>query len=942
MNSAEIYYDNTASQWSDVQLFVGKNDWNSINPMKKISNTNNLYCLYNFSWGGYSAFYFTTGTASWNPLANNENVDSRSDWATCRSAKQTTSLGSTVNLYISTAATKGASVTRKTLTDYKSLNYKQTVQQQLTTDGSTYSASTEAIATIKVASYRLASATATSATAQNGTIASGSSSANCEAARTATVTYSVSGINSSYSFVGWYDGDTQKSTSATYTYQATEAKTITARFAVATEEEHEVAVSYMCGTTKVADGATAYVGVETEKSFTAPTNITGYKFTNWTIGAGIDLKAGTASDATITVVTKSASSDYTLVANYEEVMETVYFINTNKWARVNIHKWNGKAAASSWPGEKLTASGEKIGEYDVYAYTAKQGDYANVIFNSKTSSTDGGNAQTGDLTWTAGKYYIYNYGDKTGWYTKAEAEELLVVPVVIHDIVVKAVAPEVWNSGTISIHYWGDGISATEKPVATEKEGNWNKYTIKNVPEGTSVNVIFVNGADWTNNANQTANITGITEDKCFQISAKNKDSEGKCTATVVECGATIEPEGSNSLTFNVTVPAGTEACYICGEWDWSSFKEMTKVDATHYTLKVAGAEKTHKYKYACQASWDYVEKKADGNELDGDRTWTANDVVAKWGKPDTYTIAGTPATVFGKEWDATYTANDMKLQEDGTFVWSVTGLELTKTTNVAFKIVKNQNWETAWPAENKTIPVTEDGTYNLTIYFNAAEKDDATKNNGIYISLEKQAVVTPEVYTRTVTPGYYGTICIPYASSSYSGAEFYEVSWLQKNGETPVNLYLNQLAAGTQLEAGKPYIFKATANELSIEITGAPVDAPIPADENNGLTGSFDAIPAGSVLTGNYVVAQNKFWTATATAYADENRAYIDKEKVPDTEQKQIPGRRRVSLGAAGENAETGIDNIITTDTPVKVIENGQLIIIRNGEKFNVQGQKL
>ena len=374
MNSAEIYYDNTASQWPDVQLFVGKSDWNSINPMKKISNTNNLFCLYNFSWGGYSAFYFTTGTASWDPLANNENVDSRSNWATCRSKRQTTSLGSSVNLYISTAATKDASVTRTQLTDYKSLNYKQTVQQQLTTDGSTYSASTEAIATIKVASYKLGSATTTSATANNGTIASGSSSANCEAARTATVTYSVSGINSSYSFVGWYDGDTQKSTSATYTYQATEAKTITARFAVATEEEHEVAVSYMCGTTKVADGATAYVGVETEKSFTAPTNITGYKFTNWTIGAGIDLKAGTASDATITVVTKSASSDYTLVANYEEVMETVYFINTNKWARVNIYKWDGKATASSWPGEKLTASGEKIGDYDVYAYTAKQGD----------------------------------------------------------------------------------------------------------------------------------------------------------------------------------------------------------------------------------------------------------------------------------------------------------------------------------------------------------------------------------------------------------------------------------------------------------------------------------------------------------------------------------------------------------------------------------------
>ena len=393
-------------------------------------------------------------------------------------------------------------------------------------------------------------------------------------------------------------------------------------------------------------------------------------------------------------------------------------------------------------------------------------------------------------------------------------------------------------------------------------------------------------------------------------------------------------------LTYNVQVPTGTEKCYIAGEMNGWAFQEMTKIDDTHYTITIEGAEKTHKYKYTCGEGWDYVEKKADGSDI-GDRTWTANDVVAKWGKPDTYTIAGTPATVFGKEWDATYTANDMKLQEDGTFVWSVTGLELTKTTNVAFKIVKNQNWETAWPAANKTIPVAEDGTYNLTIYFNAAEKDDATKNNGIYISLEKQAVVTPKVYTRTVTAGHYGTICLPYASSSYSGAEFYEVSWLQKSGETPVNLYLDQLAAGTQLEAGKPYIFRATSTELTVTYTD---DAPVadPVAGKNGLTGSFDAISAGGVLTGNYVVAQNKFWTATATAYADENRAYIDKEKVPDTEQKQIPGRRRVSLGAAGENAETGIDNIITTDAPVKVIENGQLIIIRNGEKFNVQGQKL
>ena len=195
--------------------------------------------------------------------------------------------------------------------------------------------------------------------------------------------------------------------------------------------------------------------------------------------------------------------------------------------------------------------------------------------------------------------------------------------------------------------------------------------------------------------------------------------------------------------------------------------------------------------------------------------------------------------------------------------------------------------------------------------------------------------------YTRTVTPGHYGTICLPYGSSSYSGAEFYEVSWLQKSGETPVNLYLDQLAEGTQLVAGKPYIFRATSTELTVTYTGDAVAAPI--EGANGLTGSFVAIPADGVLTGNFVVAQTKFWTATATAYAAENRAYIDKDNVPYTEQKQIPGRRRVVLGAAGENAESGFEDIIAPEGKViKVIENGQLIIIRDGEKYNVQGVRL
>lgn len=291
-------------------------------------------------------------------------------------------------------------------------------------------------------------------------------------------------------------------------------------------------------------------------------------------------------------------------------------------------------------------------------------------------------------------------------------------------------------------------------------------------------------------------------------------------------------------------------------------------------------------------------------------------------------------------EWSSVVEGDKVSFLNDGKYLKGKT------STTLLFE----EDADGLYQWDNTTYTMTIGTTVRSFLYNGEAFRNFAVSNAGkvvndvLYSSLP---VVTAPVYatgnptyTRTVTPGNYGTICLPYASSSHTGAEFYEVSWLKKSGETPVNLYLDQLADGNQLVAGKPYIFRATSTELTVTYTGEAVSAPV--EGVNGLTGSFDAIPAGGVLTDNYVIAQNKFWTATAEASAPANRAYINATMVPTTEPAKVPGRRRVSLGAAGENAETGIDNIITTDTPVKVIENGQLIIIRNGEKFNVQGQKL
>ena len=253
-----------------------------------------------------------------------------------------------------------------------------------------------------------------------------------------------------------------------------------------------------------------------------------------------------------------------------------------------------------------------------------------------------------------------------------------------------------------------------------------------------------------------------------------------------------------------------------------------------------------------------------------------------------------------------TATADEQALTS-GNKVVGGTEVTLTATANPGYEFV---NWTKAGEE------VSTDASYTFTV----------TEDVDLVANFAKEA------YTRTTTIDSYGTICLPFGSDDYTGAEFYEVSYLVEGK----GLWLDQVVEGATLVAGKPYIFKATATELVVVSNATEVADPV--DGANGLTGTFTDIIAGG-LKGNYIIAENKVWVAGAGATLPANRAYIA-NTVPTTPQAQIPGRRRVCMG---ENQTTGLDNITNGEnTTIKVMENGQLIIIRNGEKFNAQGQRL
>ncbi len=103
-------------------------------------------------------------------------------------------------------------------------------------------------------------------------------------------------------------------------------------------------------------------------------------------------------------------------------------------------------------------------------------------------------------------------------------------------------------------------------------------------------------------------------------------------TFSILMIASFVFMQSASALTYNVTVPAGTKACYIAGEMNgWSpSATKMNKLDETHYTIDLPTATAALKYKYCSGPGWAYVEKDAAGAEIQ-DRTWTANDVVATW-----------------------------------------------------------------------------------------------------------------------------------------------------------------------------------------------------------------------------------------------------------------------------------------------------------------------
>ena len=135
-----------------------------------------------------------------------------------------------------------------------------------------------------------------------------------------------------------------------------------------------------------------------------------------------------------------------------------------------------------------------------------------------------------------------------------------------------------------------------------------------------------------------------------------------------------------------------------------------------------------------------YVDKSGDAEYapfyvyevIDESGSTTPEPEVATW------TVAGAP--IFDAHWDPTAEKNDMTLQDNGTYTWEKTEIELAAYTQIEFKVVKDHAWTEAYPGSNYAFSVAEDGIYTITITFDPTSKEVAavaTKTGDAEINVE-------------------------------------------------------------------------------------------------------------------------------------------------------------------------------------------------------------
>ena len=635
--------------------------------------------------------------------------------------------------------------------------------------------------------------------------------------------------------------------------------------------------------------------------------------------------------------------------------DSIYFVNVPGWDNLRVHLWGGTAAGTTWPGVEMTKLGEddKINGYDVYKYVALEGAYTQCIFSNN------GENKTVDLNWTSGKYYYDG-----AWYAKADIPEPIPAAVPLEGNIWKVTDKTPVRAGS---HYIDeallkvDGVYATTlKPNTRTIAGEEFTYAIQVRTDGyptqdvlagkeksgsTSLIITAKEDVDITLYYNRQAiDATGTENDNKDLIVFDQAAIDTKVTGvfTVVEVLSdnnylnatkklalkkghvyTVTASGTTLQLHGIKLEEHIPAMQIAGAWDvkdeaWVVNNMTLAGDAKTATYEVELSKGDYEFKvlkdgawltkandgaYGLHREWPGVagvtDDAANNLKVTADAagkyifTWTfANDSIGiTFPAPE-------PTKYFLKNnWDGaeTWTWKEMT-NDDGSYILAEVVFGGTGVNINTVESDEGTSWIDAKDIEAFDLsyePATLGALDTVVFFFDPEAVNTYTGENGLSaLILGKYVAPVPEP---VLEDGFY-------LIGKIGGVDGWNVADLKAeqkfapNLENPVEFMLNvTLAEGDEIKV---------VNVLSDVIT-----AWFPGDGSS-----------------NFVVT---------AAYAGEKTVYFR----PDQQ-----GGEGWYCGCIyiAPNQATGISNNAVEGKAVKMIMDDQLLIIRNGKTYNVQGQQL
>ena len=202
-------------------------------------------------------------------------------------------------------------------------------------------------------------------------------------------------------------------------------------------------------------------------------------------------------------------------------------------------------------------------------------------------------------------------------------------------------------------------------------------------------------------------------------------------------------------------------------------------------------------------------------------------------------------------------------------------------------------------------------------------------------------------VIARSFSPDYWQTITLPFTLNAAQITEIFgagtQVLKLAKAGVAPDQAQELGFSTVNSIQASTPYLIKpgktVGAGSILRNVTLSTTLKPV-------TVGNVTMHPLLTPIEYDYTQDNVLFFLGSDNYLyykANNNiilglRAYFTFAGITEYSQ-AAQVRARVVFN---ENEATGLDNLTTEDAPIKIMQNGQLIIIRDGVKYNIQGQKL